>query len=59
MARTVAVTGPTGEIGTSVVRALEQEDRVGRVLGMARRPFHPASRGWRKTEYAERDRAAR
>jgi UDP-glucose 4-epimerase len=33
MALTVAVTGPTGEIGTSVVRALEQEDRVDRVLG--------------------------
>jgi len=55
MARTVAVTGPTGEIGTSVVRALEQDDRVGRVLGMARRPFDPASRGWRKTEYRQGD----
>jgi UDP-glucose 4-epimerase len=55
MALTVAVTGPTGEIGTSVVRALEQEDRVDRVLGMARRPFDPASRGWRKTEYRQGD----
>src|SRR6266516_1865178 len=45
MALTVAVTGPTGEIGTSVVRA----------LGMARRPFDPASRGWRKTEYRQGD----
>jgi UDP-glucose 4-epimerase len=55
MALTVAVTGPTGEIGTSVVRALEHEDRVDRVLGMARRPFDPASRGWRKTEYRQGD----
>jgi UDP-glucose 4-epimerase len=55
MALTVAVTGPTGEIGTSVVRALEQEERVDRVLGMARRPFDPASRGWRKTEYRQGD----
>jgi UDP-glucose 4-epimerase len=39
MGLTVAVTGPTGEIGTSVLRALEQERRVDRVLGMARRPF--------------------
>jgi UDP-glucose 4-epimerase len=53
MALTVAVTGPTGEIGTSVVRALEHEDRVDRVLGMARRPFDPASLGWRKTEYRQ------
>ncbi len=51
----VAVTGPTGEIGTSVVRALEREGRVDRVLGMARRPFDPASRGWRKTEYRQGD----
>ncbi len=32
MALTVAVTGPTGEIGTPVVRALGQEGRVDRVL---------------------------
>jgi UDP-glucose 4-epimerase len=35
----VAVTGPTGEIGMSVLRALEADDRVERILGMARRPF--------------------
>src|SRR6266511_2920852 len=55
MGLTVAVTGPTGEIGTSVLRALEQERRVDRVLGMARRPFDPASRGWRTTEYRQGD----
>jgi len=52
---TVAVTGPTGEIGASAVDALERESRIGRVLGMARRPFDPAERGWRKTEYRQGD----
>jgi nucleoside-diphosphate-sugar epimerase len=48
---TVAVTGPTGAVGRSVIRSLEQDDRVGRILGMARRPFEPAFLGWRKTRY--------
>jgi UDP-glucose 4-epimerase len=52
---TVAVTGPTGEIGQSFVDALEAESGVGRVLGMARRPFDTAARGWRKTEYRQGD----
>lgn len=52
---TVAVTGPTGEIGISAVGALEREAWVERVLGMARRPFDPASRGWIKTEYRRGD----
>ncbi len=39
---TVAVTGPTGEIGIAALRALDASPRVGRVIGMARRPFHPA-----------------
>jgi UDP-glucose 4-epimerase len=52
---TVAVTGPTGEIGKPFVRALEGTPEVGRVLAMARRPFDPAKRGWRKTEYRRGD----
>jgi UDP-glucose 4-epimerase len=52
---TVAVTGPTGAIGTSVIRALEADDRVDRILGMARRPFDPAALGLRKTEYRQGD----
>ena len=52
---TVAVTGPTGEIGTPFMRALERTREVGRVLGMARRPFDPRSMGWRKTEYRQGD----
>ncbi|MFB4314272.1 NAD-dependent epimerase/dehydratase family protein [Actinomadura sp. 21ATH] len=55
MGLTVAVTGPTGEIGTSVVRALERDGRVDRVLGMARRPFDPAARGWTTTAYRQGD----
>lgn len=52
---TVAVTGPTGEIGRAVVGALERAPQVGRILGMARRPFDPESEGWRKTLYRRGD----
>jgi UDP-glucose 4-epimerase len=55
MGLTVAVTGPTGELGVSVVDALERETGVDAVLAMARRPFDPASRGWRKTDYRRGD----
>jgi UDP-glucose 4-epimerase len=52
---TVAVTGPTGEIGQAVVGALERSREVGRVLGMARRPFDPAARGFKKVSYRRGD----
>jgi UDP-glucose 4-epimerase len=52
---TVAVTGPTGDIGRSVVRALERARAVGRIVGMARRPFDPAAHGWKRTEYRRGD----
>ena len=52
---TVAVTGPTGEIGMPFVRALERVPEVGRILAMARRSFDPASYGWAKTEYRQGD----
>jgi UDP-glucose 4-epimerase len=52
---TVAVTGPTGEIGIAAVGALERDSTVARIVGMARRPFEPASRGWTKTEYRRGD----
>ena len=55
MGITVAVTGPTGEIGISAVGALEREPSVDRVLGMARRPFDPSTHGWEKTEYRQGD----
>jgi UDP-glucose 4-epimerase len=52
---TVAVTGPTGEIGGAVVAALERSKEVGRILGMARRPFDPRERGWKKVIYRRGD----
>lgn len=55
MALTVAVTGPTGDIGRSLLRGLEDDPEVGRVVGMARRPFDPAELGLAKTEYRRGD----
>jgi UDP-glucose 4-epimerase len=52
---TIAVTGPTGDIGRSLLRALEQSDEVARVLALARRPFDPAAHGLTKTEYRQGD----
>ncbi|HEY2477467.1 MAG TPA: NAD-dependent epimerase/dehydratase family protein [Solirubrobacterales bacterium] len=55
MELTVAVTGPTGEIGASMIDALEASEVVGAVRGMARRPFDPAAAGWRKATYQRGD----
>src|SRR4051794_41680768 len=55
MPLTVAVTGPTGEIGKPFIRALERSREVTRIVGMARRPFDPAAHGWKKTEYRQGD----
>jgi UDP-glucose 4-epimerase len=52
---TVAVTGPTGEIGISAVTALEREPAVDEIIGMARRPFDASACGWRKTTYRQGD----
>jgi UDP-glucose 4-epimerase len=52
---TVAVTGPTGDLGVAIVSALERARRVQRVVGMARRPFDPGELGWKKTEYRQGD----
>jgi UDP-glucose 4-epimerase len=52
---TVAVTGPTGEIGKPFVAALERSREVAKVVGMARRPFDPAAHGWKKVEYRRGD----
>ena len=51
----VAVTGPTGDLGIAIVDALERSRSVDRVVGMARRPFDPADRRWKKTEYRQGD----
>jgi UDP-glucose 4-epimerase len=52
---TVAVTGPTGEIGKPFLNALERVPEVERVIGMARRPFDIAAHGWEKVEYRRGD----
>ena len=52
---TVTVTGPTGDLGIALVDALERSRKVKKIVGMARRPFDPASQGWKKTEYREGD----
>ena len=54
-ALTVAVTGPTGEIGKPFIRALERSREIKSIRGMARRPFDPAAHGWKKTEYRQGD----
>jgi UDP-glucose 4-epimerase len=52
---TVAITGPTGEIGQAVVAALERSRDVGQILGMARRPFDSEAHGWKKVAYRRGD----
>jgi len=52
---TVAVTGPTGTFGAGLLPLLQAEDRVARVVGIARRPFDPAARGWTKMTYRRGD----
>jgi len=52
---TVAVTGPTGTFGLALLHALERDERIGRVIGIARRPFAPAAHGLRKTRYRRGD----
>ncbi len=52
---TVAVTGPTGTFGAGLVPLLQDDERIGRVIGIARRPFDPTERGWTKMEYRQGD----
>jgi nucleoside-diphosphate-sugar epimerase len=52
---TVAVTGPTGDLGQALVGALERSRSVKRIVGMARSQFDPSERGWKKTEYRRGD----
>jgi UDP-glucose 4-epimerase len=52
---TVAVTGPTGDLGRAFIRTLERSREVERIVGMARRPFDPALHGWKRTEYRRGD----
>ena len=55
MTLTVAVTGPTGEIGKPFLRALDKAREVTKVVGMARRPFDPGAMGLKKVVYRQGD----
>jgi nucleoside-diphosphate-sugar epimerase len=55
MSLTVAVTGPTGEIGLPLMAELEGDAAVGSVRGMARRAFDPVAEGWEKASYRRGD----
>ena len=52
---TIAVTGPTGTFGHGLVPLLHADERVDRIIGIARRPFDPAAQGWTKMEYRRGD----
>lgn len=52
---TVALTGPTGDIGRSLVRRLDRDPQIGHIVAMARRPFDPAAAGLTRTEYRRGD----
>jgi nucleoside-diphosphate-sugar epimerase len=52
---TVAVTGPTGTFGFGLMPLLQADDRIERVVGIARRPFDPAEHGWDKMVYRQGD----
>ncbi len=51
----VAVTGPTGTLGFGLTPLLEADERVARIVGIARRPFDPNEHGWTKMEYRRGD----
>src|SRR3954447_22310024 len=51
----VAVTGPTGTFGYGLMPLLQADDRIARIVGIARRAFDPASEGWTKMEYRQGD----
>lgn len=52
---TVAVTGATGTFGSGLMPLLQRDDRVDRLIGVARRPFDPATHGWSKMTYRRAD----
>lgn len=49
----MGVTGPTGEIGRSLVSLLDRSPQVASIRGMARSPFDAAAHGWTKVDYQQ------
>jgi nucleoside-diphosphate-sugar epimerase len=54
-ALTVAITGPTGTFGFGLVPLLQDDARIARMVGIARRPFDPGEHGWTKMSYRRGD----
>lgn len=54
-ALTVAVTGATGTVGRELVRLLESDDAVARVIATARRSRNTTELGWRHTQVVPAD----
>src|SRR5215208_3975409 len=52
---TVAVTGPTGTFGHGLMPLLQSDERIARIVGIARREFDPLTEGWSKMEYRRGD----
>src|SRR5215212_7660567 len=52
---TVAVTGPTGTFGYGLMPLLQSDERIARIIGIARREFDPSTQGWTKMEYRQGD----
>ena len=51
----MAVTGPTGTFGFGLMPLLQDDERIGKIVGIARRPFDPGEHGWTKMEYRRGD----
>ena len=52
---TVAVTGPTGTFGFGLMPLLQADERIARIVGIARRPFDANEHGWTKMSYRQGD----
>ena len=49
------MTGPTGTFGFGLMPLLQDDERISRIVGIARRPFDPSQHGWDKMEYRQGD----
>ena len=52
---TVAITGPTGTFGFGLMPLLQDDERIARIVGIARRPFDANEHGWTKMTYRRGD----
>ena len=52
---TVALTGPTGTFGFGLMPLLQADERIAKIVGIARRPFDANAHGWTKMTYRRGD----